>query len=193
MRYKLIGLAIAAILSFRAPPSIAAEIPLGTTGGIYSVPVQINRSLTMQFLVDPGAGVVVIPLRILQNLMETGTVTQSDIVGVGTAETADNTQYLTARVRLRELRVGDVVAQDVTAAVAPGLVTPLLGQSFFRRFAYVTFDNRRNVMILSDDKPPALAGYPSSGWPAPYSSYPPSAPLGGGGYGYYGYSPGSGR
>lgn len=187
MRSKLLAVAIVAMLSFPPAPSVAAEIPLATSGGIYSVPVQINRSFTMQFLVDPGAGVVVIPMSLLQGLIQTGTVTQSDIVGIGTAETADSTRHLTARVRLRELRVGDVIVQDVTAAVAPGLTTPLLGQSFLRRFAFVTFDNRRNVLILPD------GGYPTPGWAAPYSPYPTPVPLGGGSYGSYWYGPGSAR
>ena len=39
--------------------------------------------------------------------------------------------------------------RDVVAGVSPALIAPLLGQSFLGRFATVTFDNQRQVMILS--------------------------------------------
>lgn len=194
MRYKLLALAVSAAISFPwQTPLRAAEIALGTSGGVYTVPGQINRSITMQFLVDPGAGVVVIPVSVLRSLVGNGTVTESDIIGVGTAELADSSLYLTARVRLRELRIGGAVVADVTAAVSPGLSQPLLGQSFLRRFASVTFDNRRHVLILSDDASGPIAQAPAAAWVAPYPSRPAAAPYSGGGYAPPAYYPGYGR
>jgi hypothetical protein len=98
-----------------------------------------------------------------------------------------------ARVRLRELRIGDAIVHDVTAAVSPALTQPLLGQSFFRRFASVTFDNRRSVLILSAE---ALAPIPQAAatvWAAPPASYPGAGPYSGGGYGPPAYYLGYGR
>ena len=112
-------------------PLRATEIPLGTSGGIYTVPVQINQSLTLQFLVDPGAAVVVIPASVLNSLARSGTITRSDVLGTGIAELADRSLYEAVRLRLRELRIGNAVVRDVIAAVSPGLSQPLLGQSFF--------------------------------------------------------------
>ena len=190
MRYRLIRLAAFIVLVLQAPLALrAAEIPLGTNGGIYTAPVQINRSVTIQFLVDPGAGVVVIPVSVLRHLVQNGTVTESDVLGIGTAELADSSLHLTARVRLRELRVGNAVAHDVIAAVSPALSQPLLGQSFFRRFAYVTFDNRRQVLILPDEAPAPVAQAPAATWVAPYPSYPAV----GGSYPPPAYHPGYGR
>ena len=188
MRRILTGLVLSlGLLGLSAEPLSASEVPLGTSGGIYTVPVQINGSVAMKFLVDPGAGVVVIPLSVLRDLVQNGTVTENDVIGVGAAETADRSLYLTARVRLAELRIGDTIVRDVTAAVAPGLTRPLLGQSFLRRFAAVTFDNRRHVLILSNEAPP-VAQAPPAPWPAPEQ-----APLTGGGYGSPYYAPGYGR
>lgn len=194
MRHKLIGLAVLLALTCQLPGSLgAAEIPLGTSGGIFTVPVQINRSVTMQFLVDPGAGVVVIPLSVLRELIRNGSVTEGDVVGIGAAELADSSFHLVAKVILRELRIGDAIVRDVTAAVSPALSRPLLGQSFFRRFASVTFDNRRNVLILSADGSALVAQAPSTAWAAPYSPYPTTGPYSGGGYGAPTYYPGYGR
>jgi hypothetical protein len=194
MRHKLIGLAVFIAFICQSFISLrAAEIPLGTTGGIYTAPVQINRSVAMQFLVDPGAGVVVIPLAVLRELIRNGTVTEADVIGMGTAELADRSMHLMARVRLRELRIGDAIVRDVTAAVSPALSQPLLGQSFFRRFASVTFDNRRGVLILSAEAAAPIPQSPPAGWAAPPASYPGAPYSGGGYYAPPAYYPGYGR
>ena len=193
MRQRAIGLAVFAALICLAHPLRAAEFPLSRSGGIYTVPVQVNRSLTAQFLVDPGAGVVVIPMSMLRSLVANGSVAESDVLGFGTAELADSSMYVTARVRLRELRLGNTVARDVTAAVSPGLSQPLLGQSFLQRFASVTFDNRRHVLILNEDVPVAAQQPPAAAWVAPYPAYPAPAPYSGGGYTAPSYYPSYGR
>jgi clan AA aspartic protease (TIGR02281 family) len=197
MRGRLLGLVISAILLCQLPlPLRASEIPLGMDGGIYTVPVQINGSVAMQFLVDPGAGVVVIPLSVLRSLIRNGTLTDNDLIGIGTAELADSSLYVTARVRLRELRIGNVAVHDVTAVVSPGLSQPLLGQSFLRRFASVTFDNQRHILILSDSAPVTYPQPPTAAWVAPYPAYPsyPAAPLSGSSSAAPGYYyPGAGR
>ena len=178
MRYGLTALAF--LLMLGAMPTVplrAAEIPLGTSGGIYTVPVQVNRSVTIEFLVDPGAGVVVIPVAVLRSLIQNGTVTEGDLIGMGTAETADKSMYVTAHVRLRELRIGNIVAHDVTAAIAPGLTQPLLGQSFLQRFATVTFDNRRRAPDFDRGLPEpgcAIAGHPSV---CPHPLLPAARPV----------------
>src|SRR5437868_15516056 len=51
-------------------------------GGVYTVPMQINRSINLEFLVDPGAAIVVIPVAIFRSLVSNGTLTQSDILGI---------------------------------------------------------------------------------------------------------------
>src|SRR5215211_1759527 len=131
MRYKPIGLAVFIVVVLQLVGlAQAAEIPLGSSGGIYTVPGLINRSVSLEFLVDPGAGTVVIPASALQQLIQNGSVTESDVIGVGAAELPDSSLYLTARVRLRELQVGNTAVRDVTASVSPALTHALLGQSF---------------------------------------------------------------
>jgi predicted aspartyl protease len=181
----LITIAFVAPIVASAAPAWASEVALGQSGGIYTVPGQVNRSVTLQFLVDPGSAVVVIPRTALRALVANGTVSENDVVGVSIAELADRSLYQTARIRLRELRVGNDVAHDVIAAVSPGLSHPLLGQSFLRRFASVTIDNTRGVLILSGQGPEA-GGFAAAArqYPAqtasPYYYGPPA--------GYYGPS-----
>ncbi|HEX3537343.1 MAG TPA: retropepsin-like aspartic protease [Stellaceae bacterium] len=149
MRKKLTAIAASSALLFASAMSVAASlIPLGVHDGIYTVPVQINRTVTAEFLVDSGSSVVVIPENMLKTLIARGTVTQEDILGTGTAMLADTSLYKSVQLRIRELRVGDIVLRDVLAAVSPSLIQPILGQSFLGRFGSVTFDNQRRLLML---------------------------------------------
>jgi hypothetical protein len=198
MSYKPRTLAAFLLIGVLSPISVwASEVPLGESGGIYTVPVQVNRSVTLPFLVDPGAAIVVIPRSVLSKLVTNGSVTQDDILGTSVAELADSTAYRAVQIRLRELRVGDNVAYDVLAAVSPGLTYPLLGQSFLKRFALVTIDNQRRVLILSGSASTSAAA-PQYQYPNPYSNpssatsfYPPAytAPASPYGYGQPSYWP----
>jgi clan AA aspartic protease (TIGR02281 family) len=174
MRYNPTTLAAALAMTVLSPISgWGSEIPLGESGGVYTVPVQVNRSVTLQFVVDPGAAIVVIPRSVLRELVANGSVTQTDVVGLSIAELADSSAYQAIQIRLRELRVGDKVVRDVLAAVSPGLTYSLLGQSFLKRFASITLDNQRRVLILSDSGSAPAPQYPTNSWPTPF--YPPAA------------------
>jgi hypothetical protein len=50
-------------------------------GGVYYVPVVINDALKLDFLVDSGASVVMIPADVVLTLIRTGTIKESDFVG----------------------------------------------------------------------------------------------------------------
>lgn len=154
MRYALRAVAALLVLGLSSPFSLAASaVALGVHDGIYTVAVQINRSVTLECLIDTGSSVVVIPESVLNTLVREGSVTREDVLGTGTAITADRTMYQSAQIRLREVRLGDIVVRDVMASVSPALIAPLLGQSFLSRFPLVTFDNQRHVMILSGSAP----------------------------------------
>src|SRR5262249_28694352 len=124
-------------------------------------------------------------------LIRNGTVTEGDVIGIGGVATADRSVYLMGKLRLRELRVGETVVRDVLAAVSPGLNAPLLGQSFFLRFAAVTIDNRRQTLILTQDGSAPMAQSPAIVSRTPSS--PAAGAYSGGGYGAPGYNSGYGR
>lgn len=149
MRKRLRAIvAICTLLLVPASSFGASLVPLGVHDGIYTVPVQVNRAVTSEFLVDTGSSVVVIPESMLKILIANGTVTRDDILGTGTAMLADTSLYRSVQLRLRELRIGDVVVRDVLAAVSPSLIQPILGQSLLSRFGSVTFDNQRRLLVL---------------------------------------------
>ena len=104
MRKKLAAIAALLILLFVSETSFAASVvALGIHDGIYTVPVQVNRAITAEFLVDSGSSVVVIPQSMLRILVARGTVSNEDVLGTGTAMLADTTLYKSVQFRLREL------------------------------------------------------------------------------------------
>lgn len=124
-------------------------IPLKEMQGTPVLPVTINRQLTLNFIVDSGAGDVSIPADVVSTLVRTGTINESDFLGKATYVLANGTEVPSARFRIRSLKVGGVELQDVVAGINDVTGDPLLGQSFLHRFKSWSIDNQRQVLILN--------------------------------------------
>jgi clan AA aspartic protease (TIGR02281 family) len=136
----------------RTPPSASTspdEIPIERHGGEYVLPVRINQTITIPFILDTGASNVVIPEDVALTLMRAGALTRDDFIGRGRATLANGSEVVEDRVVIRELKVGDHTARDVTASVSSARGDPLLGESFLSTFGVVTIDYNRLVLILS--------------------------------------------
>jgi predicted aspartyl protease len=86
----------------------------------------------------------------MSTLLRTGTLRDSDFLGRQTSVLADGTKLPSLRFRLRSLRVGDTVLENVTASVTPAAGDPLLGQSFLRHFRSWSIDNQHGLLVLDD-------------------------------------------
>lgn len=65
------------------------EIPLEKQGGTYVVPVLINNTITLDFVVDSGASDVSVPADVVMTLIRTGTIAKNDFIGTQTYTLAD--------------------------------------------------------------------------------------------------------
>jgi uncharacterized protein/predicted aspartyl protease len=127
---------------------VGAEVALRSAGGVYRVPVRINRAITLDFLVDSGASDVLIPADVVLTLFRTETLVPDDFAGTHEMVLADGSKLPSASFVLRELMVGDHRLANVTASVGPVESVPLLGQSFLSRFKSWTLDNDRHALVL---------------------------------------------
>jgi clan AA aspartic protease (TIGR02281 family) len=123
-------------------------VPMLQEGGIYVVPVLINNTITLNFVVDSGAADVSIPADVVTTLMRTGTITKSDILGARTYTLADGSTTSESTFRIRSLKVGEIVLQDVMGSVANREGDLLLGQSFLGRFKSWSIDNTTHALVL---------------------------------------------
>jgi clan AA aspartic protease (TIGR02281 family) len=126
------------------------EVRLEPHHGVFAVPVVINRSVKIPFVVDSGAADVQLPGEVVLTLIRSGTVSEADFLGKSAYVLADGTRLRSPRLNIREMRVGDYVVRNVAASVGePVSSSALLGQSFLSKFASWTLDNQRHVLILS--------------------------------------------
>jgi predicted aspartyl protease len=125
------------------------EIPLRREGNTYSVPVLVNGIIPIPFILDTGAGDVLLPAEVVFTLLRTGTLRSSDFVSHRPYVLADGRELPSAQFKIRELQVGQHTARNVTAGVGGLGTDPLLGQSFLSRFGSATIDYKRSVLVLS--------------------------------------------
>jgi clan AA aspartic protease (TIGR02281 family) len=124
------------------------EVPLVNYGGTFKVPVLINDVMVLHFTVDSGASSVVLPADVARTLLRTGTLDDSDLGSKDTCTLADGSETRCDNVRIRKLKVGGHVVQNVDGVVVGSEGDLLLGQSFLRRFKSWSIDNNRQVLIL---------------------------------------------
>ena len=129
-------------------PSSRADVPLTSNRGTFVVPVEINGVITRDFTVDSGATDVAIPLDVFSTLKRTGTIKDADILGQKTYMLADGSKLQSFTFRIRSLKVGDRVLENVTANVEPSGGMLLLGQSFLSRFKSWSIDNTTHELLL---------------------------------------------
>jgi gag-polyprotein putative aspartyl protease len=133
------------------------SIPLVNEEGSLQVPVVINRTASFNFTIDSGATDVCVPLNVFHSLINAGTVSQQDLLGMRQYELADGSTHYTQRFRIRSLRVGGLELSNVAASVVPAAGSLLLGQTFLSRLKSWSIDNERQVLEIT----PSAASAPS--------------------------------
>ncbi len=117
-------------------------------GATYVVPVLVNNVITLDFVVDSGAADVSIPEDVVTTLMRLGTIEKTDFLGEQTYVLADGSRVQSKTFRIRTLKVGDRVLENVTGSVADKKGALLLGQSFLGRFKSWSIDNTKHALVL---------------------------------------------
>jgi clan AA aspartic protease (TIGR02281 family) len=132
-------------------PSAAKTVSLQQyRGGTFLVPVTINDRLTLRFMVDSGATDVTIPADVVLSLVKTGTLASEDFLGETTYTLADGSTRSSQAFRIRTLKVGDTVLENVVGGIAPEGAKPLLGQSFLSRFKSWSINNSEWLLVLEE-------------------------------------------
>jgi uncharacterized protein len=144
----------------------ASEVPLLKSGGIYTVPVQINQAITLDFVVDSGAAEVNIPADVVMTLIRAKTITPSDFLPGAVYVLADGTRLESARFRIRTMRIGNRVVENASASIGEVASQLLLGQSVLERLGRWSLDTNRGVMVLgapSGTEPSSVAAQQPEG------------------------------
>ena len=120
-----------------------------TSGNIFLVPVSINNTLKMDFMIDTGASETSIPKYIILSLVRTGSVKIEDILPGKTYTYADGKQYDSKRINIKEISIGTIKLNNVAVSVSENEMAPLLlGQNVLQQLGAVTFDYKNNLVVV---------------------------------------------
>jgi clan AA aspartic protease (TIGR02281 family) len=119
-------------------------------GGTFAVPVEVNGSITLHFMVDSGASTITVPSDVVSTLMRMGSLKKSDFGQRKTYILADGSSTTSETFTIRSLRVGSAFVKNVEASIAPAVGPLLLGQSFLQRFRAWTIDNIKHEPLLAN-------------------------------------------
>jgi predicted aspartyl protease len=73
---------------------------------------------------------------------------ESDFLDTKTYVLADGSKVKSRRFRIKSLKVGDTVVENVMGSVAPVQGSLLLGQSFLEHFKSWSIDNTKHALVL---------------------------------------------
>jgi predicted aspartyl protease len=130
------------------PCCLSISVPLKKQGGVYVIRVLINNAIYLDAIVDSGAADVSVPADVVMTLMRNRTITTTDFVGARNYTLADGSTMPSETFRIRSLKVGDKIVENVTGSVAPVNGDLLLGQSFLSRLTSWSIDNAKHALIL---------------------------------------------
>jgi clan AA aspartic protease (TIGR02281 family) len=139
---------VAASTTLDRNPSSRTRVPLRIDRGVSFVPVEINGTLKLDFAIDSGASDVSVPADVFSTLKRTSTVKEADLIGQQSYVLADGSTTQSAIFKIRSLRIGELVVEDVKASVTPSHASLLLGQSFLERFKSWSIDNTTHELFL---------------------------------------------
>jgi predicted aspartyl protease len=80
-------------------------------GNTYTVPVRVNQTITLPFILDTGATDLVIPADVALTLIRAGALTSNDFIGKSQYSMANGSEQVSDRVIIREVQVGDDIVR----------------------------------------------------------------------------------
>ena len=129
--------------------TIPTQVSVKRFGGVYTLPVELNGVLKIDFIFDSGASDVSISPDIALTLIKAGTVKETDWLEGAYYKFADGSSAKSKRFKLKSLKIGNKVITNVSCSISNSLDAPmLLGQSVLSKFGKFTFDNKKQVLIF---------------------------------------------
>ena len=122
------------------------DINMVSENGIYKVPIEINGS-KMDFIFDTGASSICISETEAKFLVKQGTLSQDDVIGEESFSDANGDISSGMLIKLRSVKIGDRVLNDVQALVVPNDKAPLLlGQTALAQFGKISIDYQKGTI-----------------------------------------------
>ncbi len=129
--------------------NIPTQVPVKKEGGVYTLPVELNGVLKINFIFDSGASDVSISPDVALTLLKAGTIKETDWLQGAYYKFADGSTAKSKRFKLKSLKIGNKIITNISCSISNSLDAPmLLGQSVLSKFGKFTFDNKKQVLIF---------------------------------------------
>lgn len=116
--------------------------------GVRYVWIEIN-GIRLRFIFDTGASSICISPAEATVLYRQGTLRKEDVLDVEYFQDATGRISEGTKINLREVKIGNMVLENVKATVVDNVNAPLLlGQTVLERFGRIEIDNENNEIIL---------------------------------------------
>jgi aspartyl protease family protein len=180
MRVSILSMAVAVVVCLFGVVG-AEEIHVTEKNGVPTVPVEINGTITLPFVIDSGSSELQISSDVVSTLEGADTISSADFLPGASFVLADGTTVQSARLVLHSVRVGSRVVRNVPASIGTGTAELLLGQSMLKRLGTWSVDPLRQVLIVGGPATDMAQARPTSGSTEPTISppapNPPPAPA----------------
>jgi clan AA aspartic protease (TIGR02281 family) len=133
------------LLSF-IPAISQTVIKMEKVNGVYKIPCEVN-GIKMKFVLDTGASDVTISGTEASFLIKQGLISKEDVIGKKNYRLADGSISEGTKIRINNIKIGDINIKDVTVAVIENPNAPLLlGQSLMSRLG--SFEIEGNILRI---------------------------------------------
>lgn len=164
----LTSLTIFLAASVATPQSAYCEqVPVTTRGGNSLVPVRLNGIISMDFVIDTGASVVLINDDLFNILRKSGTIRNEDLLPDAIFEMANGTKQKQKRFFLQKVQIGSLTLTNVQASAGGNSASLLLGQSALKLLPGWQLDLQRDLLTFNSSQPSSPSSAP--GTPQPVS------------------------
>lgn len=121
---------------------------LNYENGVYSIALEINKVLELDFIFDSGASVVLIPEDVFRVLLRLNAIKKEHMLGLQEFTIADGSTMKKPVFLIESLKIGNIEVNNIEAAVGELNSNLLLGQSFQKEFKLIKIDNKNNKLII---------------------------------------------
>jgi aspartyl protease family protein len=131
-----------------APHENRNVLKMELQNGVRFVWIEIN-GIRLRFIFDTGASSICISPAEANVLYRQGTLQKEDILNIESFQDATGKISEGTKVNLREVKIGDMVLENVEALVIDNVNAPLLlGQTVLERFGSIEIDNVNGEIIF---------------------------------------------
>ena len=127
------------------------SIKMEKVNGVYQIPILVNGT-TMFFIFDTGASLISISNVEATFLFKQGKLTEDDIIGKANFTDANGDISEGTIIRLKEIKIGNKILNDIEASVVNNTKAPLLfGQSALEKFGKISIDYNSGELVFDSN------------------------------------------